>query len=233
MYRVADIKPFWWAQPFWWALDLHVPQLTCDSCARDLEGYTLATWTQIMINRAQVFKGGGSMMQLHCPEGVQIRVDSCRPWKRDVRLRSTAIDSSNTSPTLDRSNTTNMSTSALCSLSDFLEHEYDYIVVGGGTAGLCIAARLTENPDVKVGVVEAGKDLTLDPQVYTPSLYPTLIGREKYDWCFETIPQEIANGKKYSMPRGKLLGGSSAINYLVRISCELDRPMLVSMLISR
>lgn len=118
-------------------------------------------------------------------------------------------------------------------MSDFLEHEYDYIVVGGGTAGLCVAARLTENPDVKVGVVEAGKDLTLDPQVYTPSLYPTLIGREKYDWCFETIPQESANGKKYSMPRGKLLGGSSAINYLVRISYKLDRPMLVSMLISQ
>ncbi|KAL1582501.1 hypothetical protein WHR41_08793 [Cladosporium halotolerans] len=110
-----------------------------------------------------------------------------------------------------------MSTSALCSLSDFLEHEYDYIVVGGGTAGLCVAARLTENPDVKVAVVEAGKDLTLDPQVYTPSLYPTLIGREKYDWCFETIPQESANGKKYSMPRGKLLGGSSAINYLMYV----------------
>lgn len=105
---------------------------------------------------------------------------------------------------------------ALCSANDFLNEDLDYIVVGGGTAGLCVAARLTENPDVKVGVLEAGKDLTDDPQVYTPSLYPTLIGREKYDWCFETVPQESADGKKYSMPRGKLLGGSSGINYLVR-----------------
>jgi choline dehydrogenase-like flavoprotein len=111
--------------------------------------------------------------------------------------------------------TTTESGSALCSLNDFLKHEYDYIVVGGGTAGLCIAARLTENPDVKVGVLEAGSNRIDDPQVYTPSLYPTLIGREKYDWCFETVPQENANGKKYSMPRGKLLGGSSGINYLV------------------
>ena len=111
--------------------------------------------------------------------------------------------------------TTTESGSALCSLNDFLQHEYDYIVVGGGTAGLCIAARLTESPDVKVGVLEAGSNRIDDPQVYTPSLYPTLIGREKYDWCFETVPQESANGKKYSMPRGKLLGGSSGINYLV------------------
>ena len=111
--------------------------------------------------------------------------------------------------------TTTESGSALCSLNDFLQHEYDYIVVGGGTAGLCIAARLTESPDVKVGVLEAGSNRIDDPQVYTPSLYPTLIGREKYDWCFETVPQESANRKKYSMPRGKLLAGSSGINYLV------------------
>lgn len=104
---------------------------------------------------------------------------------------------------------------AISTLDDFLAQSYDYIIVGGGTAGLCIAARLTENPDVKVGVLEAGQDRTDDPQVYTPSLYPTMIGREKYDWCFETVPQDGASGKKYSMPRGKLLGGSSGINYLV------------------
>lgn len=104
---------------------------------------------------------------------------------------------------------------ATSTLDEFLTQSYDYIIVGGGTAGLCIAARLTENPDVKVGVLEAGQDRTDDPQVYTPSLYPTMIGREKYDWCFETVPQDGASGKKYSMPRGKLLGGSSGINYLV------------------
>lgn len=50
------------------------------------------------------------------------------------------------------------SASALCSVEDFLAQEYDYVIVGGGTAGLCVAARLTENPDVKVGVIEAGAD---------------------------------------------------------------------------
>lgn len=78
---------------------------------------------------------------------------------------------------------------ALCSLEEFLAHEYDYIVVGGGTAGLCIAARLTENPEVRVGVLEAGGNRMHDKQISTPSLYPTLIGRKEYDWCFQSTPQ--------------------------------------------
>lgn len=48
--------------------------------------------------------------------------------------------------------------SALCSVKEFCSQDYDYVIVGGGTAGLCVAARLTENPDVKVGVIEAGAD---------------------------------------------------------------------------
>jgi choline dehydrogenase-like flavoprotein len=107
------------------------------------------------------------------------------------------------------------SSSALCSLDEFLAHDYDYVVVGGGTAGLCVAARLTENAEVKVGVIEAGDNHMDDPQVYTPSLYPTLIGREKYDWCYNSVPQPDAGGKTMSQPRGKALGGSSAINYLM------------------
>ena len=98
-----------------------------------------------------------------------------------------------------------------------MNETYDYIVVGGGTAGLCVAARLTENPEVKVAVLEAGSDRMDDPQVYTPSLYPTLIGREKYDWCYQSVPQPNAANKSYSMPRGRLLGGSSGINYLMYV----------------
>ena len=107
------------------------------------------------------------------------------------------------------------SSSALCDVKEFTDQNFDYVIVGGGTAGLCVAARLTENPDVKVGVIEAGSNRMDDPAVYTPSLYPTLIGREKYDWCFQSVPQENAANKTYSMPRGKLLGGSSGINYLM------------------
>ncbi|KAK5135767.1 hypothetical protein LTR08_004753 [Meristemomyces frigidus] len=109
------------------------------------------------------------------------------------------------------------SKSALCSVEDFLAEEFDYVVIGGGTAGLCVAARLTENPEVKVGVLEAGEDRMDDPKISTPSNYPTLIGREQYDWCFQTIPQEGAGGKRMSQPRGKVLGGSSAINYLMYV----------------
>lgn len=106
---------------------------------------------------------------------------------------------------------------ALCSLDEFLSHAYDYVVVGGGTAGLVIAARLTENPSVKVGVIEAGRNRMDDKQISTPALYPALIGRPEYDWCMQSVPQPHAGNKTYSMPRGKVLGGSSAINYLMYV----------------
>lgn len=126
--------------------------------------------------------------------------------------------------------------SALCSVDEFVSRSYDYVIVGGGTAGLVVAARLSENPDVTVGVLEAGANRMDDKQVSTPGLYPTLIGREKYDWCMTSTPQvrhhpsphtprsrctdilqPDAGNKVYSMPRGKLLGGSSGINYLMYV----------------
>ncbi|KIW05595.1 uncharacterized protein PV09_03467 [Verruconis gallopava] len=109
------------------------------------------------------------------------------------------------------------SKNALCDVDEFISQSYDYIVVGGGTAGLVVAARLTENPDVKVAVLEAGSNRMDDEQINTPSLYPTLIGREKYDWCYNSIPQPSAGNKTYSVPRGRVLGGSSAINYLMYV----------------
>jgi choline dehydrogenase-like flavoprotein len=106
---------------------------------------------------------------------------------------------------------------ALCSVDDFTSHSYDYVVVGGGTAGLVVATRLTENPNVTVGVIEAGSNRMDNKQISTPSLYPTLIGRPEYDWCMSSVPQPNAGNKTYSMPRGKVLGGSSAINYLMYV----------------
>lgn len=106
---------------------------------------------------------------------------------------------------------------ALCSVDEFVSQKYDFIVVGGGTAGLCVAARLTEDPNITVGVLEAGENRMNDAAVSTPGMYPTLIGRPEYDWCMTSVEQPNAGGKVYSMPRGKLLGGSSGINYLMYV----------------
>lgn len=65
---------------------------------------------------------------------------------------------------------------------------YDFVVVGGGTAGLVLANRLTEDSEVSVLVLESGNDLTSDPRVTTPALFPTLLGSEA-DWNTVTEPQ--------------------------------------------
>lgn len=66
---------------------------------------------------------------------------------------------------------------------------YDYIIVGGGTAGLVVASRLTEDADVSVLVIEAGGDKTQDPFVVTPGLMGGLYGKDEYDWNFLSVPQ--------------------------------------------
>jgi choline dehydrogenase-like flavoprotein len=67
--------------------------------------------------------------------------------------------------------------------------EYDFIVIGGGTAGLSFAARLTENPTVRVIVVEAGADRLDDPKILIPGLAHSMYDDPNYDWCFLTVPQ--------------------------------------------
>lgn len=66
---------------------------------------------------------------------------------------------------------------------------YDYIIVGGGTAGLVVASRLSEDADVSVLVIEAGGDKTKDPFVMTPGLLGGLYGKDEYDWSFLSVPQ--------------------------------------------
>lgn len=61
--------------------------------------------------------------------------------------------------------------------------EYDFIIVGGGTSGLVVATRLTEDPNTSVLVLEAGEDHSSDPRVITPALWPSLLGTE-VDWGY-------------------------------------------------
>jgi hypothetical protein len=75
------------------------------------------------------------------------------------------------------------------SAEEFLKASYDFIICGGGTAGLAIAARLTENPDVVVGVIEAGPCNLDDMLVDTPLMFAQMFGKKEYEWNFKTAPQ--------------------------------------------
>ncbi|KAI9702664.1 MAG: hypothetical protein M1820_006048 [Bogoriella megaspora] len=91
------------------------------------------------------------------------------------------------------------------------ELKFDFIVVGGGTAGLVVASRLSEDPNVTVAVVEAGTDHTDDPRVKVPGRWFTLIGSD-VDWDFMSTEQPGLYGRSIGQPQGRILGGSSAIN---------------------
>ncbi|KAG9789513.1 Dehydrogenase [Exophiala dermatitidis] len=104
------------------------------------------------------------------------------------------------------------------SVEEFVQQQsYDYIICGGGTAGLTVAARLTENPEVTVGVIEAGKNRLGDALVDTPALFLQMLGNKEYDWTFDTVPQVGNKSKIHHVPRGRALGGSSAINYMMYV----------------
>jgi choline dehydrogenase-like flavoprotein len=66
--------------------------------------------------------------------------------------------------------------------------DVDYIVVGGGTSGLVVANRLSEDPNVHILVLEAGQDSTTDPRVNIPALWTTLLDSDA-DWKYESLPQ--------------------------------------------
>ena len=98
---------------------------------------------------------------------------------------------------------------------------FDYVIVGGGSAGCVVAARLAEDPGTRVLLLEAGPDASAVDEVHVPAAYSRLF-RSQYDWNYVTLPQERADGRAVYWPRGKVLGGSSAINAMIYIRGNPD-----------
>ncbi|EUC34723.1 GMC oxidoreductase [Bipolaris victoriae FI3] len=96
---------------------------------------------------------------------------------------------------------------------DLTSRSYDYIICGGGTAGLAVASRLSEDENVTVAVLEAGGNALNDLLVDAPSMYTQTWGNPNYDWDYKTVPQKGTAGRVHGWIRGKVLGGSSAVNY--------------------
>ena len=93
---------------------------------------------------------------------------------------------------------------------------FDYIILGAGSAGCVLANRLSENPNHKVLLIEAGgKDNY--PWIHIPVGYFKTMHNPKTDWCYRTEPDESMNNISIRYPRGKTLGGSSSINGLLYI----------------
>ena len=93
--------------------------------------------------------------------------------------------------------------------------EYDFIVVGAGSAGSVVANRLSEHPDAQVLVLEAG-GTEIGPNVENPSVWFTLLGSD-IDWGYRSVPQPGLNGRATYEPRGKIIGGTSQLYIMMHI----------------
>jgi choline dehydrogenase len=94
--------------------------------------------------------------------------------------------------------------------------QYDFIIVGGGSAGCVLANRLSEDPSVRVLVLEAGRpDYRFDVFIHMPAALSFPIGSRFYDWKYESEPEPHMDGRRIYHARGKVLGGSSSINGMI------------------
>lgn len=118
---------------------------------------------------------------------------------------------------------------SFCNNCHYLLQSYDYIVVGAGSAGCVIANRLSENPNVKVLLLEAGgseNSISDVPQ----GIF--MIQQTPIDWQYRIVPQKRScfgiNGRSLNWPRGKVLGGSSTLNYMLYIRGNHTRQVLTA-----
>ena len=91
------------------------------------------------------------------------------------------------------------------------ERAADYVIVGAGSAGAVVAARLTEDPDIRVTLIEAGRR-ERSPLLAMPIAFPMIMMRGRYNWHYMGEPEPFADNRRIRQPRGKALGGSSMIN---------------------
>src|ERR1700761_8457148 len=93
---------------------------------------------------------------------------------------------------------------------------YDYIVVGAGSAGCVLAARLTEDPAVRVLLLEAGGSDD-SWRIHMPSAVGSLLSTDQFNWNYVSDPEPFLDDRRLTHPRGRVLGGSSSINGMVYI----------------
>ena len=107
---------------------------------------------------------------------------------------------------------------------DGREEAFDYIVVGAGSAGCAIAARLSEDPTLSVALLEAGgSDRNL--LIRMPTALSIPMNTTTFNWGFESEPEPHLDGRRMDCPRGRVLGGSSSINGMAAVrghACDID-----------
>ena len=94
-------------------------------------------------------------------------------------------------------------------------HSYDYVIVGSGSAGSVLAARLTEDQEIRVLVLEAGPPDTSLITLRMPAALAEPVKSTRYNWAYRSEPEPHLDNRRLAYPRGKVVGGSSSINGMV------------------